>query len=209
MFLYLSVVVWFRPYYYLGKLFTTNNHLTLFNRKFYQRVILVEIMNEKELYQKHGKMEYQKRLELHPDYVKEKYQRQLELHPNYCKEKYLRTLKLHPNIIREKYERRLELHPDFNKGTIKFKHKQIWLGFNPLTGKCSKCKRTVKSGKIKLTYLHHDIYDWNDILANTRELCNSCHMSYHRKLHAKPIPEINKPQTTYEMKLWSKISDWN
>lgn len=52
---------------------------------------------------------------------------------------------------------------------INFKGKIIRLGFVPRIGICSKC------GKKGKTDLHHEEYDSNNILANTIELCDSCH----------------------------------
>jgi hypothetical protein len=55
---------------------------------------------------------------------------------------------------------------------------------NPREGKCDACARTVKSGQIKTTQLHHWIYKYkhntikkNPLLAleNLSELCYSCH----------------------------------
>jgi len=136
------------------------------------------------------------------------------------KKEYQRGLQLHPNYSKENYQRTLDLHPDHRKWLIKFKHKLIYLGFNVLTEKCSKCKKTVKNGEIKRTVLHHDIYNWNDILANTRELCTSCHNKFrsgvpcpicHRTLpNTRPeTPEINRPKTESEMKVWNQISWFN
>ncbi len=51
--------------------------------------------------------------------------------------------------------------------------KRIFVDENPRTGTCSECGSTGK------THIHHDQYDPDIPLANTRELCNSCHTKYH------------------------------
>jgi len=58
----------------------------------------------------------------------------------------------------------------YNPQRIKFKGKQIQIGINPRKGICSKC------GKKAETDMHHTKYDRNNVLANTVELCNSCHI---------------------------------
>jgi len=52
---------------------------------------------------------------------------------------------------------------------ITFKDRRIRLDYDPKTGFCSEC------GKATKTHMHHDSYDDSDPLANTRELCESCH----------------------------------
>jgi len=52
---------------------------------------------------------------------------------------------------------------------ITYKDKRIRLESDPKTGFCSEC------GKATKTHMHHDSYDDSDPLANTRELCESCH----------------------------------
>lgn len=61
-------------------------------------------------------------------------------------------------------------NPLRNKRRMTFKYKQICVDHVPRTGFCSKCGKAV--GK---THLHHEIYDDSDPLANTMELCQSCH----------------------------------
>jgi len=69
--------------------------------------------------------------------------------------------------------------PITNPRRIAFKGRRVHLGYNPRTGTCSRCKRSVKEGDIKFTHIHHDLYDPNNPLANTRELCASCHAKHH------------------------------
>lgn len=60
----------------------------------------------------------------------------------------------------------------------------VYLPFNPRKGKCDACGKTIASGEIKVTALHHWYYAYqpktvkeNPILAidNTSELCFYCH----------------------------------
>ncbi len=55
----------------------------------------------------------------------------------------------------------------------------IYLGFNPRKGICSKC------GFKGRTDIHHLQYH-NDLLKDTMELCRSCHMRESRTLHPTP-----------------------
>ena len=54
--------------------------------------------------------------------------------------------------------------------------KRIFLDEKPRIGTCSEC------GAIGETHIHHDEYDSKNPLANTRELCKSCHTSYHNTI---------------------------
>lgn len=62
---------------------------------------------------------------------------------------------------------------------IQFKGHRLKLNHNPQTGICSNCNRTVQSGEIKRTHLHHTKYDPNNPLVYTVELCVSCHVKIH------------------------------
>jgi len=137
---------------------------------------------------------------------KAQYQKRLQQHPNFVRDKYQRLLELHPNIGKEKYQRLLELHPEFQRRFFRFKNKRIYLGFKVRIDVCSKCKKSILKNEIRQTDLHHDIYDWNNILANTRELCSSCHSKFHHARKRSKIPEINKPKTESEWKIWNEIS---
>ena len=65
-------------------------------------------------------------------------------------------------------------HPLNSKNRFMFKDKEIWIGFNPRTGICNWC-RAVVGIDCKKTELHHELYDESNTLANTIELCTSCH----------------------------------
>jgi hypothetical protein len=51
----------------------------------------------------------------------------------------------------------------------------------PRTGLCSSCGRSVSSGAIKTTQLHHLAYDADRPEANVVELCVRCHRGIHAK----------------------------
>ena len=70
-----------------------------------------------------------------------------------------------------------------NQKRIMFMNKRITLKENPRKGICLNCNRTVESGDIKFTVLHHTSYDFNNPLANTVELCVMCHRIIHPKIH--------------------------
>jgi len=76
-----------------------------------------------------------------------------------------------------------EKNPEHNLSKIRFKGKRVQLDHNPRTGICSKCGKTVESGEIKRTAMHHKEYDESNPLAHTVELCVSCHT----RLHANKI----------------------
>ena len=66
-----------------------------------------------------------------------------------------------------------------------FKGERIYHDENPRKGICEKCGRSIgdeyincdgQIAIIKRTHIHHIQYDENDPLANTIELCVSCHM---------------------------------
>lgn len=88
-----------------------------------------------------------------------------------------------PEKVRAKSLRWRQKHPEKSKEhtaryrgrLLNFKGKFIWLPFNPRTGICSKCGRSVSKGEIKVTNLHHTQYDESDPLAHTIELCVDCH----------------------------------
>ncbi len=66
---------------------------------------------------------------------------------------------------------------DLNK--IWFKKKRIYLNENPRTNVCSECGRRYPEELKIQTSLHHNEYNENNPLTNTRELCQSCHMKLH------------------------------
>lgn len=68
---------------------------------------------------------------------------------------------------------------------VKFHGKPVRLDHNPRTGICSNCKRSIHTGEIKVTNLHHDEYDESNPLAHTRELCVRCHRQLHAQLRRR------------------------
>lgn len=83
-------------------------------------------------------------------------------------------------------------HPEHYSNKIRFKGKRVRLDHNPRNGTCSNCNRTVESGEIKRTAMHHEKYDELDPLAHTVEVCISCHT----KIHAGSIRLTKRDITT-------------
>ena len=63
---------------------------------------------------------------------------------------------------------------------INFLGKKILLLFELKKGRCLRCYRTVKSGIIKTTLLHHYFYIPCIPWACTEEFCRRCHINEHR-----------------------------
>jgi hypothetical protein len=64
---------------------------------------------------------------------------------------------------------------------LSYKGSNKLLKENPKTGKCSKCGR-IKGIDCKRTSIHHEQYHDDELLKDTYELCNSCHMKMTWKL---------------------------
>lgn len=62
-----------------------------------------------------------------------------------------------------------------NKKRIRFKEKIISIKNNPRKGYCSRCSNNIFDGSCKRTHMHHELYDVNNVLNNTIELCPKCH----------------------------------
>jgi len=80
------------------------------------------------------------------------------------------------------------------KKRILFKNKRVTMDHNPRSGVCSEC------GKEGRTEIHHDEYDEKNPMANTRELCASCHATHHdfgSKSDGKTRPRINGKWTKF------------
>lgn len=69
-----------------------------------------------------------------------------------------------------------------NPRRITFKGKQFYLVDNPRTNICSNCGKKYPEELIRQTDLHHIIYDNDNPILNTIELCLSCHTKLHRSL---------------------------
>ena len=78
--------------------------------------------------------------------------------------------------------RNVEKIRQYKKRWIRFKDKRIQLEYNPRIGICSYCHKTIESGKIKRTNMHHFEYEEIDVLAHTIELCVSCHHKIHTNI---------------------------
>ena len=111
--------------------------------------------------------------------------------------------KKHPQLIKEyrteEHHKRYRKYADFIKKYVKnwnqvnhdyfllyrkkrltFKGKRIHTKGIVRTGKCTFCKRTIESGEIKTTNLHHLKYDEKHPSWYTIELCTGCHTNVHR-----------------------------
>lgn len=75
-------------------------------------------------------------------------------------------------IYRKNYQPKKNI---LNKQSLRFKEKTLHIGHNPRKGICSDCKRTITSGQIQRTNMHHEKYDPVNPLAFTVELCVKCH----------------------------------
>ena len=137
----------------------------------------------------------------------DEYVRALELHPNFNKDNYKRRKMKNPNYNKDRHLKQLELHGrDYSgKHFINFRFHSINIGFNIRTDYCIGCNKMIDTNDGQRTHLHHFLYDWNDPIANTIEVCVSCHRHIHLDNH--DIPEINKPLTELDMIDWKKV-DW-
>jgi hypothetical protein len=72
-------------------------------------------------------------------------------------------------------EQRKKYNDKYNIRKIKFIDRQIIVSKNPKSGFCSWCSNNIYDGSCKVTNMHHVEYDKNNVLANTIEICASCH----------------------------------
>jgi hypothetical protein len=79
------------------------------------------------------------------------------------------ALTCHNWYINHRGERKARI--TFKVGDHEFK--RLYVDGEPRQGTCSEC------GIVGQTHLHHDSYDPNDPLKDTRELCVSCHTKHH------------------------------
>lgn len=84
--------------------------------------------------------------------------------------------------LRYRLNNRQKLAGRYRGLRIRFKGNTVFLPFNPRKGVCSKCLRSIERGEIKRTCMHHEKYDAANPLANTIELCSSCHRKRHAEL---------------------------
>lgn len=61
---------------------------------------------------------------------------------------------------------------------------RMYVEGKPRTGVCSEC------GAVGKTHLHHDLYDPENPLKYTRELCMSCHTKFHNDKRRKALDEL-------------------
>ena len=79
------------------------------------------------------------------------------------------------------YEKRL---------TINFLGTIIEIPEDARTGKCSLCGKSYPEDLIRQPSIHHIEYDPENPLANTVELCNSCHAKQHDHRETTPTPKL-------------------
>lgn len=70
---------------------------------------------------------------------------------------------------------------------VLFIDRRVFVSSNPRTGVCSQCGRSVHKGEIRKTGMHHDAYVVGHPLAETRELCSSCHRKHHQRRGTAPV----------------------
>jgi|SRR5215510_12723714 len=70
-------------------------------------------------------------------------------------------------------------HAKWSPRRVSYKGKLLYVPEKPRTGICSDCGRSIASGEIRRTNLHHEQYDDSKPLAHTIELCVSCHNKRH------------------------------
>jgi hypothetical protein len=81
--------------------------------------------------------------------------------------------------IKRRWKRRnQEFIKHDGKRRLFFKGKTLWLKQHKL-GICKICRRTIESGIIKRTNMHHILYDSNDPLKHTIEVCIRDHVKIH------------------------------
>lgn len=85
-------------------------------------------------------------------------------------------------LCRTCYDREIG-HPKSNPRRLVFKGKVVFLHYNPRTGICAVCNRSVLEGEIPTTSLHHIKYHPDNPLKDTIETCNRDH----RLIHAGKI----------------------
>jgi len=90
------------------------------------------------------------------------------------------------NICWECYNKKYNIprNPINNKNLTSFRGRLQWNQVNPRTNACSECGKKYPDELKRQTHFHHDTYDPEHPLANTRELCASCHQRWHN-LHTK------------------------
>lgn len=109
-------------------------------------------------------------------------------HKNLCKKCQNRMVRTRWKPSRDRLNKKWNPinHPINDPKAIEFLGKRIYLKENPRTNICSKCDRKYPEELKQQTCIHHEIYDPENILAHTTELCKSCHMKLHHKIRQIP-----------------------
>lgn len=89
-------------------------------------------------------------------------------------------------------------HAKWNSKRFRFKDKQLHnqVVSNCKTGICSRCSKSIASGQIKRTNLHHSLYDEANPSSNLIELCVPCHREVHPGIWGKGIRQIKSIKLT-------------
>lgn len=93
----------------------------------------------------------------------------------YLKNHHIKNREHHLKLMSKIYQNNKEKYHKMNTSRIVFLGKQIQLIENPRKGICSDCGKTVASGEIKYTNMHHEQYNQDNPLKDTKELCVKCH----------------------------------
>ena len=92
--------------------------------------------------------------------------------------------KSHPNYIREYNQKHKDEIRENKSRRFEFLGKTLLAESNPRINVCSNCGRVV-GDEIKRTNIHHKLYDTQNPLAHTVELCVGCHRKAHTKERLK------------------------
>jgi hypothetical protein len=87
---------------------------------------------------------------------------------------------------------------EYLKNRISYKGKSEFVAENPRKGVCCMCGRVVPPDANQ-NPIHHDVYNDDDHLKDTRELCKECHDNYKRQLKR----EKEKAEMHDLSKIWS------
>ena len=113
-----------------------------------------------------------------PEKKKEYAAKWRERNPEYMK----KWIKKNPEYMKEWCKKNPNYWADKLKNQFMFKGKSIYPDKNPRLNVCSECGKTYPEDLTRQTDIHHVIYDVNNPLSFTIELCQSCHMKLHWKI---------------------------
>lgn len=100
---------------------------------------------------------------------------------NKCSNKrYGKGPEYHKKYYEENKDKINEQKREREKNNFIFKGKIIRPKVNPRTNKCFLCEKRYPDELEKQTAIHHIVYDFDNPMAGTIELCNSCHAKLHK-----------------------------